>query len=93
MLAYLISRKHVPTKGVLCILELDAKESSLTQLIFLIACRNILFRVEVICYWVRSKWITTSTIIVKWQNAVHPRPRYSIPQTDSTKPISRLKRM
>jgi hypothetical protein len=55
MLAYLISRKHVPTKGVLCILELGLmqKENSLTQLIFLIACRNILFKVEVvICYWV-----------------------------------------
>jgi DNA polymerase-3 subunit alpha/error-prone DNA polymerase len=97
MLAYLISRKHVPTKGVLCILELGLmQENSLTQLIFLIACRNILFRwrllfaigtVEVDYHF------PTITISKMAKCRSSPTQDIPIPQTDSTKPISRLKRM
>jgi hypothetical protein len=40
MLAYLISRKHVPTKGVLCILELGLMQKEFFDTAhFLIACR------------------------------------------------------
>jgi hypothetical protein len=63
MLAYLISRKHVPTKGVLCILELGLMQRRFFDTAhFLIACRNILFKVEVICYCL-VKWITTSPLL------------------------------
>jgi DNA polymerase-3 subunit alpha len=54
MLAYLISRKHVPTKKEQCISEpgLMLKENILIPLIFPTALKNILFRVVVaIFYW------------------------------------------
>jgi hypothetical protein len=51
------------------------------------------FKVEVvICYYGRSG-LPLPTLIKNGKNAVHPRPNIPIPQTDSTKPISRLKRM
>jgi hypothetical protein len=75
---------------------IDAKENSLTQLIFLIACRNILFKVEVvICYGHGRSGLPLPTITISKMAKCRSSPTQDIPipQTDSTKPISRLKRM
>jgi hypothetical protein len=65
-------------KGVLCILELDAKENSLTQLIFLIACRNILSRRLLFAINGRSGLpLPTITISKMAKMPFIPDPRYS----------------
>jgi hypothetical protein len=67
-------------KGVLCILELGLMErNSLTQLIFLIACRNILFRG---CYLLLGTvevdyHFPTITISKMAKMPFIPDPRYS----------------
>jgi hypothetical protein len=70
---------------------IDAKESFL-QLSFLIACRNIFSRWRLfVISTVEVDYHFPLITISKWQNAVHPRPKIFL-NTDSTKPISRLKR-
>jgi hypothetical protein len=71
MLAYLISRKHVPTKmGAMYFgTWIDADGDFLIRRILQTAWPNILFREgDVICFWDMWKWITTSLPLpfLKW---------------------------
>jgi hypothetical protein len=60
MLAYLISRKHVPTKRYYVFWNwIDAEGEFFDTAHFSDSLQK--YPVEVvICYWARSKWITTS---------------------------------